>query len=266
MARAATVGAGAPSRQARKRARQAAPDDRRGLILSVARRHFATFGYKATTIRDIAKEAHLLPGSIYHHFGTKEEILREAIRADAERLVDGASRIAAAPADAETRLVSMIVFYLRELTTNYEGHAILYNERRLISHTPGLAEFAHDRTLLFSAWRQVLEDGVAKGLFRPDAHDFLVIFNIIRSLYGTADWIAADDATQLSDAYSFEQVSSTQCRLMLAWARRSERIDAPIPPSQLEEILGVPSRGGSGAGRMDQATTGKRSTRPSSRR
>jgi hypothetical protein len=90
---------------------------------------------------------------------------------------------------------------------------------------------------LFQAWQDVIADGVKEGLFRADANDFLVISNIVRSLYGTADWLAAG-APRLGEAYSFDQVRATQCRLTLAWARRAERIEAPVQPDRGPEILG----------------------------
>lgn len=44
-------------------------------ILAAASRLFATAGYDATTVRDIARECEISDPAIYHHFGTKREIL-----------------------------------------------------------------------------------------------------------------------------------------------------------------------------------------------
>lgn len=37
---------------------------------------FATRGYKATTMRDIAAEVGMQPGSLYYHFASKQELLQ----------------------------------------------------------------------------------------------------------------------------------------------------------------------------------------------
>ncbi|MCC2658757.1 MAG: regulatory protein TetR [Panacagrimonas sp.] len=46
-------------------------------ILSATARIYVTEGYAGTTIRDIAAAQGLLPGSIYHHFSSKEKLIIE---------------------------------------------------------------------------------------------------------------------------------------------------------------------------------------------
>lgn len=46
--------------------------DTRAAIVAVARRRFATRGYDATTLRDIAAGAKVDPALVIHYFGTKE--------------------------------------------------------------------------------------------------------------------------------------------------------------------------------------------------
>lgn len=50
---------------------------RRDEVLEAAASLFATKGYAATSIRDIASEVGMLSGSLYYHFASKEEILLE---------------------------------------------------------------------------------------------------------------------------------------------------------------------------------------------
>ncbi|MEO5899125.1 MAG: helix-turn-helix domain-containing protein, partial [Ilumatobacteraceae bacterium] len=52
---------------------------RRDELLRIASRVFATKGIAAATVRDIAQEAGILSGSLYHHFTSKEEMVREII-------------------------------------------------------------------------------------------------------------------------------------------------------------------------------------------
>ena len=46
-------------------------------ILSATAKIYVTEGYAGTTIRDIAAAQGLLPGSIYHHFSSKEKLIIE---------------------------------------------------------------------------------------------------------------------------------------------------------------------------------------------
>ncbi|MBV9496807.1 MAG: helix-turn-helix transcriptional regulator, partial [Acidobacteria bacterium] len=48
----------------------------RSQILEAALRLFAHRGYGATSVRDIAEEAKVSKGNVYHHFPDKEAIFR----------------------------------------------------------------------------------------------------------------------------------------------------------------------------------------------
>jgi len=53
--------------------------DRRKQIVEAASKSFATFGYKATTMEQVAKIANVGKGTIYTFFKTKEELFSEII-------------------------------------------------------------------------------------------------------------------------------------------------------------------------------------------
>lgn len=63
-------------------------DNRRQQLLDAAARLFRTHGYHATSMRDIAAAVGMLPGSIYYHFASKDELLvtiyEEGVRRIAE--------------------------------------------------------------------------------------------------------------------------------------------------------------------------------------
>ncbi|WP_342668464.1 TetR/AcrR family transcriptional regulator [Cytobacillus solani] len=41
-------------------------------LKEVARKHFTEYGYAATVLNEIVKEAKLTRGAVYHHFGSKK--------------------------------------------------------------------------------------------------------------------------------------------------------------------------------------------------
>jgi AcrR family transcriptional regulator len=55
-------------------------DSRLPRVLDEAARLFRTNGYEGTTVREIARAAGILPGSLYCHFATKDELLRAVYR------------------------------------------------------------------------------------------------------------------------------------------------------------------------------------------
>lgn len=50
-------------------------DNRRDRILDAAALCFSRAGYEGTSVRDISTAAGILPGSMYYHFASKEEVL-----------------------------------------------------------------------------------------------------------------------------------------------------------------------------------------------
>ncbi|MUT67744.1 TetR/AcrR family transcriptional regulator [Paenibacillus sp. NEAU-GSW1] len=56
------------------------PIDRRRQIIEAASKSFATFGYKATTMELVAKQAGVGKGTIYTFFATKEDLFDEIVR------------------------------------------------------------------------------------------------------------------------------------------------------------------------------------------
>ncbi|KGE04957.1 TetR/AcrR family transcriptional regulator [Pseudohaliea rubra] len=74
--------------------------NRRDDVLEAAAALFASKGYAATSIRDIAQQVGILSGSLYYHFASKEELLLEAHArgvAQVTEAVEGALAAAGTP-------------------------------------------------------------------------------------------------------------------------------------------------------------------------
>jgi AcrR family transcriptional regulator len=84
----------------------------RDAVLSAAKQRFATEGYEKTTLRAIAKDAHVDPSMVLYLFGSKEELFRESLRLilDPEVLVAAMTGVDDDDPDIGTRMVRM---YLR---------------------------------------------------------------------------------------------------------------------------------------------------------
>ncbi len=72
--------------------------NRREVLLEAAAKRFVEDGYAAASMRDIAADAGMQPGSIYYHFPSKEELL-VAVHEDGMRLI--ADKVVATLARAE---------------------------------------------------------------------------------------------------------------------------------------------------------------------
>lgn len=60
------------------------PEDRREKLLQAAERCFVESGFHGARMAQIAKQAQMSPGHIYHYFESKEQIIAEMVRSHAE--------------------------------------------------------------------------------------------------------------------------------------------------------------------------------------
>jgi Transcriptional regulator len=81
----------------------------RDRILDAAERLLARFGYKKTTMEDIAREAGLGKRTLYLHFASKEAVALSTIDRIVDRLTGQLRAVAAAVGPPEERLRDMLL-------------------------------------------------------------------------------------------------------------------------------------------------------------
>ncbi|MDH5519863.1 MAG: TetR/AcrR family transcriptional regulator, partial [Acidimicrobiia bacterium] len=71
-----------------------APDVRRREIVDAALELFATKGYASTTVNDILDAVGIAKGTFYHHFTSKEEVMRGVVQQIVDQGIERAEAIA----------------------------------------------------------------------------------------------------------------------------------------------------------------------------
>jgi AcrR family transcriptional regulator len=106
-------------RPARANGTEPSASDNAQRILRVAERLFAQKGFRATTVRDIARAAHVTHPLVYHYFGSKRGLLAAAVERSQSRMRAVAER-GGEPRDVIAGLVRDNLagnrLYLRTLT------------------------------------------------------------------------------------------------------------------------------------------------------
>jgi AcrR family transcriptional regulator len=69
-----------PATTTKRRGRRQGEPVSRDVVLAAAKRRFAAEGYEKTTLRAIARDAHVDPSMVLYLFGSKEELFRESLR------------------------------------------------------------------------------------------------------------------------------------------------------------------------------------------
>lgn len=106
-------------------------------VLDAAARLFAAKGYSATSMRDIAEDCDMLPGSLYYHFAAKEDLLVAVYQAGVRVLRDAVLAALAHPGEPWARLEAACAAHLETVLRNSDYAQVLV--RVLPSDVPGAA-------------------------------------------------------------------------------------------------------------------------------
>lgn len=159
-------------------------DTPRGRLLAAAAHLFRNKGFERTTVRDLAQEVGIQSGSIFHHFKTKEEILRcvmeEVIHFNTERMREGLQQ----SADPREKLLALIRSELTSINGDTgEAMAVLIFEWRCLK-PESQAHILELRSHYERLWLDTLTQARDAGLISPDRD----IFILRRFLAGAISW------------------------------------------------------------------------------
>jgi AcrR family transcriptional regulator len=90
-------------------------DNRLPLLLDEAARLFGTQGFHGTSVRDIVGAVDMLPGSLYYHFATKEDLLTAVYAEGVRRISERVRAAIGERTDAWERLEAACVAHLEAL-------------------------------------------------------------------------------------------------------------------------------------------------------
>jgi TetR/AcrR family transcriptional regulator, fatty acid metabolism regulator protein len=145
--------------------KSAALEDKRRQLLDAAVRVFARKGFHASRVGDIAEEAGVAHGLLYHYFESKDEVLQAVFQENWSLLVARIESVEETdePAADQLRHISTIV--LRTWLHLPDVVRVVIQE---FGRSPELAERIGELTLPIDALERVIARGVANGEFRED--------------------------------------------------------------------------------------------------
>lgn len=161
--------------------------ERRDEILAIAARLIARRGYSATTVRDIADEAGILSGSLYHHFSSKEAMLQEILHGFMNRLLSRYEQIAAEATDPRAGIDALVECAFSTIDREPAAVGLYQNEAAFLATQPGFEFLATESERIEKIWIDQLTAGQASGVFR-DA-DPAITYRFVRdSVWSTVRW------------------------------------------------------------------------------
>lgn len=146
-------------------------DERRRLIIQVARREFAQAGYLGTTNRSIADQVGITTGAIYHYFPSKLDLYLAVFEETDEVILD---RYREATKDSSLGFderVAAILEVSAQLNVEDQTLATFISTAAFEArHNPDLMPTyrKHDRRIM-RFFEQLVDEGVADGVVAPGA-------------------------------------------------------------------------------------------------
>ncbi|APU22322.1 TetR/AcrR family transcriptional regulator [Actinoalloteichus sp. GBA129-24] len=177
---------------------------RREELLGIAARLFATQGYLATSVREIADEAGILSGSLYHHFDSKESLADELLRGLLAAQRGGYQQVLDVGGHPREVLAGLLRADVALLDTHLEAVAVFQAERRHLARVDRFAYLDRHRRWVQRQWTTLVGEGQQLGAFRKDL-DGSVLYRLAHeAVWNAAHWFnprGRTTAAELTEQY-----------------------------------------------------------------
>ncbi len=140
-------------------------EEKRRLILDAAVRVFAHKGFHTSRVGDIAEEAGVAHGLLYHYFSSKDEVLETIFRETWGELLANLQEIEESGAPAREQLQQAALLLLGSWQRRPDVVRVIVRE---IARSPGLQERLADLVKPVEAVQRIIARGQETGEFRSD--------------------------------------------------------------------------------------------------
>jgi AcrR family transcriptional regulator len=186
--------------------------ERRQKLIEAAASVFQTKGYGAASLGDVANVLGTDRASLYYYVSSKEELFHAVVFKAAEDNVLKAEAIR----DRDDSAVPKLSDIIHELMASYEKHypyLFVYIQEKMTSFAPEgedeESEWAADMRSLNDrfqvAVREVVEQGLAEGVFKSLATPLVISYGIIGMVNWSHRWFRPNgpsSAQEIGDAYA----------------------------------------------------------------
>lgn len=164
------------------RGRHAGYDDQRETILARAAHLFATRGYSATSMNEVAEACGLSKATLYHYYRDKYALLFSIADTHVERLQGMVRDAVSATHEPRERLQALVKRLVEEYADAQDAHWVLTSEVRFLEPADRRRVLDRERALV-AAFAQVVGD------LRPDLAQAALGKPLTMLLFGMVNWM-----------------------------------------------------------------------------
>ncbi len=140
-------------------------EDKARRILEAAVRVFAARGYEASRVGDIAKEAGVAYGLVYHYYGSKKAVLEAVFREAWGRLLGAVALAEETGETAPDQLELVVKIVLRTWRDDFDLVRLLVRE---VTRNPNLQDELDEIAQGFASLERIVRRGQEQGTLRPE--------------------------------------------------------------------------------------------------
>ncbi len=174
-------------------------------VIEAAKRMFARYGHRKTSMDELAQAARVAKATIYSHFGTKDKVYQEVLRSEVNEIVEN---ISAAVAKESSPTSKLTVFAKTKLNQGRKALNILNLNREGIEKVSPVADdiqsqlFEKEVNIISS----ILKEGMDENIFHIN-NIILTARAICHALRGfELNWLV-DENKERIDSYLDELMS-----------------------------------------------------------
>jgi AcrR family transcriptional regulator len=150
--------------------------DKRGQILEVAEKLFAEHGFEGTSVRALAKEAHINIAMVSYYFGSKEKLFESLVEFRTGYLHGKLQELSRdSSIDPFTKVGMAIEYYIDRIFSSRSFHKIIHRELMLPKRAELHSNIADILLRNATEIKKMIKEGQKKGIFRTVDADLVMV-------------------------------------------------------------------------------------------
>ncbi len=133
-------------------------------IIRAASEVFGRYGYRKTTVEDIARQLHMVKSSLYYYFRGKEDIFNAVVHCEARQIRKHLSAVLEQNDDPRTRLRKYILVRMKALNAIARRYPSIFDPSLVhydfIEHIRKKYDRSEQMTI-----RRILQEGMSRDVF-----------------------------------------------------------------------------------------------------
>lgn len=171
-------------------------------ILESAAQVFCQKGYHGASMADIAEAVGLQKATLYHHFGSKQEILAELLDRAMAIVMEKMAQVMQLDSPPDAKLKAAIRAYLQVLCEQPDLSSVLLFEYRSLEKDL-YKQHIRNRDKFEKMWRDLVKEGIDSGLMRSESVS-MTVWALLGVMNWTITWYRPEgklSAGEISDLF-----------------------------------------------------------------